>query len=79
MNTVINYASGKLAMLCAVIVMCTIEFTTAPPNRGHDAQNAVGYNCDNIRPSMFNCDWEPPRIFLHIRYKLTPNESPITH
>ena len=31
-----------------------------------------------LRPSIFNCDWKPPRIFLLIRYKLTPNESPIT-
>ena len=41
---------------CAVIVMCTI--------RGHDAQNAVGYNCASVRPSIFNCDWKPPRIIV---------------
>ena len=39
---------------------------TAPPNRGPDAQKAVGYKCASVRPSIFNCDWKPPRIFLHI-------------
>ena len=78
MKTVINYASGKPSDPLRVIALCArFEFTTVPPNRGHDVQNAVGYNCASVRPSIFNCDWKPPRIFLHIHYKLTPNESPV--
>ena len=62
MNTVISYASTKPSdplhdySYVHDSNLCTID----PRNRGHDAQNAVGYNCDSIRPSIFNCDWKPP-------------------
>ena len=36
------------------------EVSTAPPHGGHDAQSAVGYNGDSVRPSVFNCDRIPP-------------------
>ena len=41
-----------------------------PLNRGHDAQNAVGYNCDSVRLSIFNCDCKP-------RPPLRPHPFPI--
>ena len=63
MHTVINYASGKPSdALRGYSYVHDSNLRTAPPNGGHDAQNAVGYNCDSIRPSIFNCDWNPPRI-----------------
>ena len=62
MNTVINSASGKPfdPLSGYNYNYARFEFTTAPPNRHHDAQSAVGYNCDSVRPSVFNCDWNPP-------------------
>ena len=58
MNTVLNYASGKPSdpLRGYSYVSARFEFTTAPPNRGHDAQNVVGYNSDSVRPSIFNSD-----------------------
>ena len=35
-----------------VVICARFEVTTAPPNHGHDTQNAVGYNCDSVRPSI---------------------------
>ena len=40
-------------------VYARLEGTTAPPNRGHDAHSAHSYNCDSVRPSVFNCEWKP--------------------
>ena len=66
MNTVISYASGRPSNL-----LCGYSYVRGSklrqPNRGHDAQNAVGYNRASVRPSIFSCDWKRPRIFLHIR------------
>ena len=47
MKTVINYASGKPSdpLRGYSYVHDSGLLTTAPPHRGHDAQNAVGYNC----------------------------------
>ena len=50
-NTVIKYASGKPSNPLRGYSYARLEVTTAPPNRGHDSQNAVSYNCDSLRPS----------------------------
>ena len=79
MNTVIKYASGKPSdPLRGYSYVHDLNLRQPPPNRGHDAQNAVGYNYASVKPSIFNCNWKSPRIFLHIRYKLTPNDSNLT-
>ena len=77
MNTVINYASGKSSN--PLRGYSYVHNSNLRQPRQIAAQNAVGYNCASVRPSIFNCDWKKPRIFLHIRYKLTPSESPITY
>ena len=61
MNTDKNYASGKPSdPLRSYTYVHDSNLLTAPPNHGHDAEKAVGYNCASIKPSIFNCDWKPP-------------------
>ena len=52
---------------------------TAPPDRGQDANSAVGYSCNSIQLSVFNCDREKKKkekkIFFHTQDKLTPDKS----
>ena len=64
MNTVINYVSTVEAPPTATSVR------GSKLRRSHNAQKAVGYNCHSVRPSIFSCDWKPPRNFLHFRYMM---------